>query len=289
MTTPAFYTALANVLVSHDLLRALHRDPERVARRYGLCAAELELLRSAPPAGVHLTQRMIRAKRFTAVEFLMPQAARLLAEWDDYLTLSRYVDDVLPRPDVDMLRAVTQGTDLLAWLAREDPPGLPPRLVELARFELTVAELAADPAAGAAARTGAAATAEVRTTVPAAPAGLSTPDWGRPRLAADTRLLELSYDVLALPAHVTFEALAAAGPGTGAVLLRKRWQVRAPDCYRLGAATAALLRHCDGTRTAGQVVDAVTADRPELRTAALAALDRLAAEGAVTPTDPTLH
>jgi hypothetical protein len=288
VTTPAFYTALANVLVSHDLLRALHRDPDRVAREYGLSPAELELLRSAPPAGVHLSQRMIRAKRFTAVEFLMPQAARLLAEWDDYLTLSRYVDDVLRRPDVDMLRAVTQGTDLLAWLAREDPPGLPPRLVELARFELTVAELSADPAAGAAARARAAAP-EPPTTVPASPAGLSVRDGGRPRTAADVRLLEVTYDVLALPAHVTFEALAEAGPGPGAVLLRKLWQVRAPDCYRLGTATAALLRHCDGTRTAGEVVDAVTAGRPELRTAALAALDRLTAEGVVTSTDPTLH
>jgi hypothetical protein len=258
MTSPAFFAAYARLLVSHDMLHELQDDPERVRAAHGLTADELALLRSATPANVHLTQGMVRAKRHVSLEMMLPRTMALLAEFDRYALVGSYVDDVLPRDDVDLTRAITQGHDFVRWLTAR-AGRLPAGLADLARFELLVADLAGDHAAAIAARQRAG----------AAPVTLTGAS--RPVLTADTRARTYDIDVLDLPGEVTLGELAAARRGPAGVLVRKVWERPKPLLYRVGPALVEVLARCDGTHTVVALLDHAgdTAERRERAVGAL--------------------
>lgn len=274
MTSVAFYEAFANVLVSHDLLHALRDHPETVRAKYALTEPELALLRSATPDALHLSQHMVRAKRAVALELLLPQTVRVLEEHDGGATLSRYVDDVLCRSDVDILRAVTHGHDFVRWLAEQPDERRPVGLIDLARFELAVADLGVDPAAAEAALR--------RVQAPDGPAGpIEADPRAYPMLAADVRVVLLHCDVLALPNPVHLSDLAARITEGHGLLLRKIWNVRSPACHRLGIASVELLRRCDGRTPVEDVVAAVVGADPAARARARHVVSRAAAESIV--------
>src|SRR3954447_12809345 len=116
MSSTAFFAAYARLLVSHEMLHELQAEPERLRVAHGLTAEELALLRSATPANIHLTQGMVRAKRHVALELMLPRSMALLAEFDRYKLPASYVGGALPRDDIDLTRAVTQGRDFVRWL-----------------------------------------------------------------------------------------------------------------------------------------------------------------------------
>nr|WP_296074935.1 hypothetical protein [uncultured Actinoplanes sp.] len=262
MSSPAFFAAYARLLVSHEMLHELHDEPERLRVAHGLTPAELTLLRSATPANVHLTQGMVRAKRHVALELMLPRTMALLAGFDRYALVGSYVDDVLPRDDVDLTRAVTQGHDFVRWLTAH-AGRIPAGLSDLARFELLVADLAGDHVAAIVARRRAA----------AGPVTLTAAS--RPVLTADCRAETYGIDVLALSGEVTLAELAAAGRSPAGVLVRKVWERPKPLLFRVGPAVVAMLSCCDGTRTVEAVLDRV-GDTPELRARAFDALRGLA-------------
>jgi len=266
MIGPAFYEAYANVLVSQSLLIALYRDPDRIRTTYGLTADELELLRSASPGTIALSQGIIRAKRHGVLEQSLPQTMAVLREFDDYRLVGTYVDDALRRPDLDMLRPATHGTDFVADLTRQQAR-IPPRLLDLARFELAIADLRGDHAAASAARDKA---------VTADAGGADLGGQARPWMTADVRVVAASIDVLALPAETTLAALAAAPSRPGGVLLRKVWDQPRPLFHRIGVATVELLLRCDGRHTVDQLLDQVAGDDAGHREGALATLRGLA-------------
>jgi hypothetical protein len=262
MTSPAFFTAYARLLVSHEMLHELHDEPERLGAAYGLTPEELALLRSATPANVHLTQGMVRAKRHVALELMLPRTMALLAEFDRYALVGSYVDDALPRDDIDLTRAVTQGRDFVRWLTARTGQ-IPAGLSELARFELLVADLAGDHAAAIAARQKAAAGAAALTSA------------SRPVLTADARAQTYGFDVLALSGEVTLGELAAAERAPAGVLVRKVWERPKPLMYRVGSAVVKMLALCDGAHTVEAVLDRV-GDTADLRARAFDALCGLA-------------
>jgi hypothetical protein len=281
MTSAAFYDAFANVLVSHDLMHALYRDPERVRTKYGLSAEELRLLCSARRRDVFLSHAIVKSKRFRALELMLPESRRVLAEYDGDELLSGYVDDVLLRSDVDMLHAVTQARDFVSWLERRPAEVLPAGLLDLARFELTMLDLSGDQAAAFAARD--------RSPYHAAPAratALDADDRTCLVLCADARVQTFGIDVLALPAEVSLAALAAVADRPGGVLFRKLWGTRLPECFRVGTATAELLRLCDGRRTVDDVLTIVAADRPAVRARARVVLRDLTEQRVVRVSQP---
>jgi hypothetical protein len=282
MITPAFYEAFANVLASHDLMHALYRDPDRVRTKYALSAEELRLLCSASPAGVHLSQSIVRGKRLRALELMLPQSRRVLGEFDGDRLLAAYLDDVLLRSDVDMLHAVTHARDFVSWLQRQPADGLPAGLLDLARFELTVLDLSGDPAAAIVARD--------RSSVQTGPVhvrGFGIDDNPCFVLAADVRAEAFDIDVLALPAEVSMASLCAVTHRPGGVLFRKVWGTRLPVCFRIGVATAEMLRLCDGRRAVVDVLTIVVGDEPSQRSRALTVLQRLTDQAFVHVSAPT--
>jgi hypothetical protein len=262
MTSTAFFAAYARLLVSHEMLHELRDEPERLRAEFGLTADEIALLRSATPANIHLTQGMVRAKRHVALELMLPRTMALLAEFDRYALVGTYVDDVLPRDDVDLTRAVTQGHDFVRWLTARTGH-IPAGLADLASFELLVADLAGDHAAALAARHRA--SAEPVALTPAS----------RPVLTADSRAATFGFDVLALSGEVTLAELAAVERAPAGVLVRKRWERPKPLLYRIGPSVVAMLSACDGTHTVDDLLDRV-ADTADLRARAADALQGLA-------------
>ncbi|GIF50416.1 hypothetical protein DFJ67_5746 [Asanoa ferruginea] len=264
MTSPAFYAAYANILVSHQLQETLRREPESLRSLYGLTADELVLLSSASPRSLHLSLHMLQAKRVVLLEQMLPQTLKLLQEHDAGRTLFEYVADAMRRPDVDMLRAVTHGHDFVAWLDRR-VGWLPAGVADLARLEVAVAGL--PPVS----------TAEGCEEHPAAEA-LGTKVF--PELLPGLCVITVGCDILGLPARPSLADLSSIEQRPGGVLLRRDARSGRPACHRLGVITARLLSRCDGRSSLDAVV-AVAGSTPSARRDAREVLHRAAQQSLI--------
>ncbi|GAA1852284.1 hypothetical protein [Asanoa iriomotensis] len=271
MTSPAFYAAYANILVSHELQDLLRREPESVRSRYGLSADEIVLLTSASPRSLHLSLHMLQAKRVVLLEQMLPQTLRLLQEHDAGRTLFDYVADAMRRPDVDMLRAVTHGHDFVSWLDSRTAGQLPAGVADLARLEVAVAGL--PPLSSAEGGEGGEGGEE-------RPATGALTEKVFPELLPGLCVITVGCDLLGLPARPSLADLSSIEQRPAGVLVRRDARSGRPAFHRLGVMTAGLLSRCDGRSSLDAVV-AMAGGTPSARRGARDVLHRAAQQSLI--------
>jgi hypothetical protein len=214
--------ALGHLLTSADLRNALRDRPAEIGRRYRLSDEELRLLCSLDHARLDLTAHAGEAKRVDFLRRGMPLTLGAIERAGRADILRDHLNGGwTTEGPVLTSRVLDECRRLAAGLAVADPAGLPPWIGDMASFELAAAELLASADASA--------DAERARNEP-------LPQRGPVALGRHVRLLNLSYDVVAMLADPAAEA---AKP-TCLVLVKSRMPPPL-QAYRVGSHVADIL------------------------------------------------
>ncbi|WP_440074221.1 PqqD family protein [Streptosporangium sp. OZ121] len=253
--------ALAAILALPGEKAALHHNPAGFQERYGLTAAELDVLKNASPWGLQLTNNEHRTVRYDTLRSVLPRTLRHLAH-----SSAARVGSYLEQVPWQTTSTLAEAQRFLGWLTAGG--GVDPQLSDLANYELMLYEVAVSREA-----------TEYATTIGSAPPRTLSVTSHRPRISPAARISSFSHDVTATqptkqahPLHLL------------AVKTAERW---GPKVYRLSEEAVRLLRLCDGRRTAAQI--ATLATTPDRARDTEAALQQFVRQGALSVLSPDIE